>query len=150
MLKCRAFVIWCFLFLFSVAVRSETLADCEQTNKLITFHSVWDLSGRSTSAKIPRLALDPTNSTSGPTVLELTVGSTGRTIAVRTLSGTPTAEVNAVIAAMANWTFEPVSYEGRPICMRARVLVYVKNREGAPELIISGFTDKDRPPRGKR
>jgi hypothetical protein len=135
------------LLLMARLVAAETVAQCEVANHLFNWHSVWDFSQRATSFPLPRLDPDHAElSETAPAVLIVTVDSKGHVVGIKQRSGPNGPSLSAVKAYMERWTFTPFLFNGSPICMRATVYVYFKSREGRPELIVSGFTDRDQPP----
>jgi len=128
-------------------IGAETPAKCEVPNHLFIWHSVWDFSRKATFFPLPSVdGGRDASSGSAPAVLSVTVDSQGSVVEVKRTSGSDTPGLRAVTSSMSRWRFTPFLYNGTPICMRATVYVYFRNRQGQPELIISGFTDRDQPP----
>jgi len=131
-------------------VAAETVAQCETNGRLIAFGSPWDLSRMATSFPLPKVDKIEPGAETRPAVIRVTVDSGGKVIEVLLQDGKRSGAVDAVVASIWRWTFRPSVYNGRQICMGTTVYVYLRNRQGAPELIISRFTDRDRPPGEKR
>jgi hypothetical protein len=138
------------LFTSLAPLAAETVAQCETRGGMISFNSPWALSRLAISMPLPRLSTIKASINDRPVSFRVTVDSSGKVIEVLLLDGQHNSGLDAVVTSIRQWTFRPFVYNGRRICMRSTIYVYLRNRQGTPELIISGFTDRDHPPGRKK
>lgn len=131
------------LFLFSGTMLSGPLEECERVGNLITFPVPLELSKKVISFEIPTLRNLPEVRSEEPVVFMLTADAEGVVIDLRLVRGTMNTQLEIVARFVREWKFKPTVYQGRPICSRGPVYVYLRSNKGVPELVIPAFSDRD-------
>ncbi len=76
-----------------------------------------------------------------PLRLDVTVGMDGKPCDV-VVVGAKSGDVEHLVrTAVKTWTFRPTVYEGRKLCLYARLLFYVRRIKGELKLVVPGLRD---------